>query len=203
MRRNAMLVALAVMMAGPALAAPPATSPVKPSTRQSKEPPKQRVSLMNGAVKFMVPEDWTEAERTEDGKNVTYQSPDGLCKMMIGVNPQQYAVPLHNDALREQLKGSIINGMKKYFQDNGVEVLYGPRSETDDRFYIRIHDTVKEGDEVMDEIHLYRPAGLDVLMVTTAVRKEKKDEAKPYHTVGEDTCLSMVLGPADKKPAKK
>jgi hypothetical protein len=89
--------------------------------------------------------------------------------------------------------------MKKQFEERKVKMLYGPRSETDDRFLLRIRDREKEKDETLDQVHLYRAAGLDLLMVTTVVQTDKPEEATAFHTTGEDTCLSMVLGTADKK----
>ena len=181
-------------------ASPPSIKPGStPATKAAKAPPKQKFSLMNGAVKFLVPDGWTESDRSDDEKNAHYHSPDQTATIFVGVVPQEYPLPQHNDAFREKMKTSIITAMATSFKDRGLEVLYGPKSETDDRFFIRLHDRVKEGDATLDEVHLYRAAGLDLLMVTTVVKTDSPDVAKPFHTIGEDTSLGMIVGRAEKK----
>jgi hypothetical protein len=188
-----------------ALAAPPTTSPTtKPTTQATTKPlPKQRFALVNGAVKFMIPGDWTEKERGGDDMTVTFSSPDGRATMYVHVKPQEYPIPSDNARFREMMKNNIIEAMKKQEEATHVTAIYGPKSETDDRFLLRIHDTIREGHVTFDEVHLYRGAGLNLLTVMTAVKTDDKDVAKPYHKVGEDTCLSIVQGRADRKPEKK
>jgi hypothetical protein len=192
-----LLSCLAVIAAPPSPATKPATRPA--ASRPAPPPPKQKFSLMNGAIKFTVPEGWTESNRSDDGKNAQYHSPDDKAVMFVGIQSEQYPVPAHSESFKEMMKNQIITAMKKHQEETNVQALYGPKSETDDRFLLRIHDTIKEGHEVMDQIHLYRAGGLNLLMVTSVVKTDDKEEAKPYHKVGEETCLSMVVGPADKK----
>ncbi len=98
-----------------------------------------------------------------------------------------------------QMKKSLLDNIKQHLENNHIEVLYGPKSETDDRFLLRIHERIKVGDDTLDQVHLYRGAGLDLLMVTTIVKSENKQEIQTLQTAGEDLCLSIVLGAADKK----
>jgi hypothetical protein len=154
---------------------------------------------MHGAVRFMIPGGYTESARNESDQNAQYDSPDGKVKIVVGVSPQEHGFPKDNDNLIGQMKTSLINGMKKTFQQNGEKVLYGPRSESDDRFLVRIHDRVVRNGETFDEVHTYRAAGLDLLMVLTQVKTADPKEAKPLQEIGEDVCLSIILGPADKK----
>jgi hypothetical protein len=205
-----LFVNLASAMAGAfALAATPTTSPttapIRPSTTQAatKPAPKQRYGLLNGAVKFMLPGDWKEQERAADDKTVKFGSPDGRATLTVHVTPQEYALPQHDERFREMMKNNLIAAMKKQEEATHVTATYGPKSETDDRFLARIHDTIREGHVSFDEIHLYRGAGPNLLSVETAVKTDDRDIAKPYHKVGEDTCLSIVLGQADRKPQKK
>ena len=48
------------------------------------------------------------------------------------------AFPVHNDRTVEKFKASVLTGMRKVLTDQGYELLYGPRSETDDRFLLHI-----------------------------------------------------------------
>ena len=208
--RLAISILICTVTAIVALAAPPATSPttkpVRPSTTRAaatKPVAKQRYALVNGAVKFMVPGDWKEKERGGDDMTVTFSSPDDRATLYVHVKPQEYPIPSDNARFREMMKNNIIAAMKQHEESTHVTALYGPKSETDDRFLLRIHDTIREGHVTFDEIHLYRGAGLNLLTVMTAVKTDDKDIAKPYHKVGEDTCLSIVQGPADRKPQQK
>ena len=182
-----------------ALAAPPAT---KPATKPAAAP-KQRFSLMNGAVKFMVPAGWAESQKADDGKSAQYSSPDGVSTISIVVIPQEYPVPLKNDNLKEQMKTFVINGLRRPSSRSAIRrfsTAQGPKPMT---AFICIHARIKDGDETLDQLHLYRAAGLDLLMFTMVVKTDNKDEAAIAHTAGEDIALSTVLGVADKKPAGK
>ena len=181
----------------PSFAVPPASQPS--TTQTAKSAPKQKFTLMNGAVRFLVPSAWTEQDRSDDGRKAIYRSPDEKATIYVNVLPQDYPIPQRNEGFREKMKASILTAMKKTFAEKKMQMLYGPQSETDDRFLLRIHDREKTDEGILDEVHLYRAAGLDLLSVTTVVHAETADEAKPYHVVGEDTCLGIVLGPAEKK----
>jgi hypothetical protein len=195
--------ALAILMLAGfnALAAPttrPSNSATKPATKPAAKP-KQRFTLMNGAIRFMVPMDWTESDRTDDEKNAKYNSPDGNASILVGITPQEFPIPQNNARFLMQMKAQLLAAIKQNLEANHMEALFGPKSETDDRFLLRIHEKIKSGHDTLDQVHLYRAAGLDLLMVTTVVKSENKDEIKAFHTMGEDLCLSMVLGAADKK----
>ena len=170
-----------------------------PSSKPASQPAKQKFSLMNGAVRYLVPGGWKERDRSDDGRKAQYQSPDEKATMYVTVLPQEYPIPQHNLAFKEKMKTAILGAMKKKFEDQKTQMIYGPKAETDDRFLLRIADREKGEEGTLDEVHLYRAAGLDLLSVTTTVLAETPAEAKPFHTMGEDTCLSIVLGPADKK----
>src|SRR5438045_3939972 len=134
------------------------------------------------------------ANRADDEKNAQYNSPDGTATIMVGVTPQEFPIPQQNEKFLMQMKKSLLDNIKQHLENNHIEVLYGPKSETDDRFLLRIHERIKVGDDTLDQVHLYRGAGLDLLMVTTIVKTENKDEIKAFQTSGEDLCLSIVLG---------
>jgi hypothetical protein len=182
--------------------AAPTTRPAFPATKPASKPaakPKQKFTLMKGAVRFMVPADWTETNRTDDERNAQYNSPDGNATIMLGITPEEFPIPKDNARFLSQMKASLLASIKQHLQSNHLEILYGPKSETDDRFLLRIHERIKSGDDTLDQVHLYRAAGLDLLMVTTIVKTENKDEIRAFQTSGEDLCLSIVLGAADKK----
>src|SRR4051794_38857515 len=89
-----------VMLASFSAFAGPATRPGTLATKPASKPtakPKKKFTLMNGAVRFMVPAEWTESNRTDDEKNAQYGSPDGIATIMVGVTPQDFPIPQHNE----------------------------------------------------------------------------------------------------------
>lgn len=179
------------------VAAGPATKP----TSRPAAPPKERHTLMNGSVRYMVPAEFHETARSDDDSQGAYESADGKCVLLLIVSPQDMGFPTGNEKALDNLKTSILNGIRKQLKEKNLEVLYGPRSETDDRFLVRIHVRYKRDDEVLDEVHTYRAAGVDILMVLTQVKDQDPKAIKRWDAVGEDVCLSLVVGPALKKNA--
>ena len=180
-----------------------ATPATGPTTRRATKPAKQRFSLMHGGVRYVLPPGWTESGRNEDEKNAQYQSPDGKGIILVGVTQQDYAFPKENHKLINTMKASILNGMRAKFKERGDELIYGPQSESDDRFIVRIHVRYKHEGETYDEMHDYRVAGIDMLMVMTQAKTDQVDEAKALQDIGDDVSLSMALGQVDrKKPSK-
>jgi hypothetical protein len=179
-----------------AIAAGPVT---RPATKPTSRPAKKLYTLMHGGVRFLVLADWTETMRSDNDAKAQYQSPDQKTNVIVAVAQQDYAFPTHNDALIEKMKATIINGMRAKYKENGYEILYGPRSETDDRFLLRIHVRYKHGDDVMDEMHTYSTAGIDMFTVMTQVKTDQPAEAKLGQEKGGDICLSIILGKTDRK----
>jgi hypothetical protein len=177
------------------VAAAPATKP----TSRPVAAPKQRCTMMNGSVMFTVPADFKEAGRSDDEKQAVYESPDGQCRIQLIVSPQEMGFPTHNDRAIDKLKTVILNGIREQLKAQNCELLYGPRSETDDRFLLRIHVRYKHEGEVLDDVHTYRAAGIDIILVLTQVKGENNKDLKHWDAIGEDVCLSLQVGPAVKK----
>ena len=142
----------------------------------------------------------------EEGQNLEllsrqlrFHSPDGDSTLIVTIIPQEYPIPEKNQAFKSQMRDAILKAMREALQQRGVEILYGPKSETDDRFLLRIHERIKDGDATLDDVNLYRATGLVLVNVCTTTKADKPADIKDTHTVGEETCLSVVLGPADKK----
>lgn len=193
---------IALLLPLAANAAPPTTRPstTKATTKPAAKP-KQIIKILKGSVRMAVPADWTEASRQElpkGGAVLTFTTPDEVAMVTVQVQPQEYPVPQKSVSFHDKVKNSIIADMKKAMLAKNQEILYGPRSETDDRFFQRIHTRVKDGHDTLDELHLFRAAGLDLLIVMCVVKADTPDAAAPYHTAAEDLCLSITVGAAEK-----
>ena len=188
----AMVVMLCYISAGPA------------SKPTSKPASKTRYTLMHGAVRFLVPAAWKRTVQTDDDQHAQFESPDGKCVIVIGVRPEEMGFPSRNESAIEQMKTAVIGAMKKALQARGVQILYGPRSETDSDFVLRVHARYVDNKQTFDEMQTYRADGLDLLVVLTQAKTDDPAEAKSLFAVGDDVALGIILGPADKKqPATK
>jgi hypothetical protein len=184
---TAMVLTLCAISAGPA------------SKPTSKPAQKTKYTLMHGAVRFLIPAEWKQTVHSDDDQHTQFQSPDGKCLIVVGVHPEDMGFPSHNESMIEQMKLSVIRGMKKRLQERGVQMLYGPRSETDTDFVLRIHTRYVDDKQTFDEMQTYRADGLDLFNVLTQAKTDNPAEAKSLFEVGDDVALSMILGPADKK----
>jgi hypothetical protein len=181
-----------------AISAGPASAPT------SKSAAKTKYTLMHGAVRFLVPAGWKQTVHADKDTDAQFESPDGNCVIVVGVHPEDMGFPSRNESMVEQMKTAVIHGMKNRLQERGVKVLYGPRSETDSDFVLRIHTRYVDGEQTFDEMQTYRSDGLDLFNVLTQAKTDKPAEAKALFQVGDDVALGMILGPADKKqPASK
>jgi hypothetical protein len=177
--------------------AEPLSPPTRPATQKS--PPKQIVKTLKGSVRFAVPADWTESSRSEDGKTIGFSSPDEVASVSVQIVPQDYPLPQKSVAFHEKVKATLIKNIKAAMENQGQDITYGPRSETDDRFFQRIHTRAKQGDDTLDTLHLFRGAGLDLLVVNSIVKTDDPKLADKYHTMAEDISLSITVGSAEKE----
>lgn len=182
-----MVLALGTISAGPA------------SRPTSKPAQKTRYTLMHGAVRFLIPAGWKQTVHNDNDQYSQFESPEGTCVLVVGVHPEDAGFPSRNESVVEQMKTAVIRGMKKRLQERGVQVLYGPRSETDSDFVLRIHTRYVDDKQPFDEMQTYRADGLDLLEVLTQAKTDNPAEAKSLFKVGDDVALGMILGPADKK----
>jgi hypothetical protein len=185
------------------VAAGPATRPV---TKPATAPVRVRDGLVNGSVRFLVPADWEIAERADNGFQVAYHTPDGVGTISILITQQQEAMPQHNAALRAQMQKVILGWDNDDLAKRKVEVIDAPKVETDDRFMLRVHERYKDGEHVLDVVHLYRAIGLNLVGVMVAAGTEDKAVAKGIHDAGALILMSVNLGARDPKivrPVKK
>ena len=185
---------LVVALAAFCLAAGPTTRPTAATS-----PARVRDGLINGSVRFLIPADWEIASRTDDGMSVVYHTPDKLGVVSILITQQKEAIPQHNALVHAQMQKTILDWDNQDLKNRKMEVIDEPKVERDERFMLRVHERFKDGDHLLDVLHIYRGIGLNLVGVTVAASTEDKAEAKRVHDAATLVLMSVSLAAPDPK----
>jgi hypothetical protein len=172
---------LMLLLAACGLAAVPSTRPSTTSQPAANEP------LAGGAIRYAPPPGWKLVKKSDDGLTATYNSPDQFSEMLIGVTPEKVAV---TDSVKPQMAKIITDSIRKKVTEQNGEMLYGPKAEKDDRFYLRIHDRCRLEDSISDRVQMFKVAGLNLVLVSVVARNATDEHAKEIHKIGEDVLES-------------
>lgn len=185
---------LVAALAALCLAAGPATKPTATTA-----PARVRDGLINGSVRFLIPADWEIVSRTDDGMSVVYHTPDKVGIVSILITQQKEAIPQHNALVHAQMQKTILGWDNEDLKNRKVEVIDAPKVEPDDRFMLRVHERFKDGDHLLDVLHIYRGIGLNLVGVTVAASTEDKAQAKRVHDAAALLLMSVSLAAPDPK----
>lgn len=175
---------LAILL--PASTAPASTAPAttSPATTAAAGTPALVEMLDGGRLRYTPPPPpWTLKEKSPDNMKAVYKTDDGIGTMTITVTPQFDAVGPEQS---KKMALTIGKGIRDYAKRSGVELMYGPRVEKDDRFFLTVHDRMrKRGVVTYDRLQMYRM--LDSLLVSVAVtaQTDSEDEAKAIHAAAQ------------------
>jgi hypothetical protein len=182
-----------VAFAALCLSAGPATKPA------TTAPARVRDGLINGSVRFLIPADWEIASRADNGMSVVYHTPDSIGTVSMLITQQAEAIPQHNAAVHAQMQKTILGWDNQDLKNRKVEVIDAPKVERDDRFMLRVHERFKDGDHLLDVLHIYRGIGLNLVGVTVAASTEDKEQAKRVHEGAALLLMSVSLAAPDPK----
>jgi len=168
--------------------------PPKPATKPTSQPARIRESLMNGAIRFLIPEDWEPIERTEDGKLAKYTLPDGQSNVALLVTQQEQAVPHNHPKLRQQLVQYCLAMAEQDVKNRGADLIEPVKVEKDDRFMARVRVRVREGGRTVDSVHFYRGVGINLLSVNANAYTDDPKAAKETHEAGALLLLGVTTG---------
>lgn len=187
------------LAAAPALKPAPATKPTgRPATKPAP-PARVRDGLRNGAIRFLVPKDWELVARAEDGLSCNYAFPDekGGVKMLL--SQQATVIPTSNPQLKAQLSKFVLDNDNQDLASRKMEIIDAPKIEPDPRFMVKVHERFKDGETVVDALHLYRGVGINLVSVTITANTEDKEEVKTLHEAGALMLLSVTTNSPDPK----
>jgi hypothetical protein len=97
------------------------------------------------------------------------------------------------------MRKTILDWDNQDLKNRKVEIIDPPKIEADDRFMLRVHERFKDGDHMLDVLHIYRGIGLNLVGVTVAAATEDKAQAKRVHEGAALLLMSVNLGAPDPK----
>jgi hypothetical protein len=192
------------------LAAAPTTKPISPTTKpttrpaikptpQAAMPSRIRDGLINGSVRFLVPQEWELADRSENGNSVTYKLPDDKGHVAILVSQQAESIPNSDMRVRQKLAQFVLEQDNLDLKNRKMEIIDAPKVEPDARFMVKVHERFKDEDAIIDAIHIYRGVGINLVSITASANTDDKNDAKAVHDAGALMLQSVTIGPPDKK----
>src|SRR2546421_6343419 len=145
-------------------------------------------TLMKGDIVFALPDGWKLDGKANNDRLAKLSHVEPTAVLVINVDPQQSVLP-DSAALK------IGQMLTKKIRDNAAkgefELLTQPKTEADDRFFLRIHHRYKKGSETGDQLQLYRVIGKNLVAVATTAFTDSPDEAKKIFDDAEKTILSI------------
>ena len=139
--------------------------------------------LLKGQIVYSPPHEWELSIDSSNETTAAWSQTDGAGILAIQALPANAAVDNRAaDAMVKQLHNGHVKAKD--------EVLLEPKREADDRFAIRIHERFKHGQQVSDELHLYKLVGSRPCMLTVNAQTDNESEARKIHVIGEDVLLS-------------
>ena len=176
-------------------AGPAAQPPAKPASK----PTRVRDGLVNGALRFLVPPEWEITERSADRMQVFYRHKPERAVYSMMVTQQGQVIPQNDARLKKQMTETILNWANEELKKRKVEVIEPPSVVRDDRFLLKVHEKFKDGDAIVDAIHIYRGIGLNLVSVTSSTTNEEAGQLQAVHDAGALLLMSVTLGSQDPK----
>ena len=84
------------------------------------------------------------------------------------------------------MAGIIIKGIREKVTEQGAEILYGPKAEKDERFYLRVHDRCRIEDAIIDRVQIYKAVGRNLVLVSVTARNATDEKTREIHKLGEE-----------------
>ncbi|HEX8525069.1 MAG TPA: hypothetical protein VF669_22650 [Tepidisphaeraceae bacterium] len=156
----------------------------KPATTQASEP------LVGGALRYAAPAGWEVFGEKKDNF-VRYRLGEDKAQMEIAVDVLPNAV---GPAQAPQMALQVGKAVREQAKKENRQLLYGPRAEKDDRFWLKLHDRAKlTTGQTADRQQIFRIMGIYCVRVTATGVTDSEDEAKKIHTIGEDLLDQMKI----------
>ena len=143
---------------------------------------------MGGDIVFVPPAGWKLDGKTDNGRLAKYSRSDPLAALVVNVDPQQDELP---DSAAAQIGQMLCKKIRDNAAAGQFELLTQPRTEPDDRFFLRIHHRFAHEAQTADELQIYRVMGKNLVAVAVTVFTDTTEQAKPVFDDAEKTLLSV------------
>jgi hypothetical protein len=162
-------------------------------TRPSATAPARDVQLDGGRVRIALPDGWERTgEPDPNGLKLVLQKSQGPGLIAINIDQQQdVVVPEH----ARKMARAIDEQIRANAQTNHVELLYGPKLEVDPRFFLKINTRMNVPDRgIVDETHIYRVMGLNLVYLNVTTDSDSEDEARAVRQIAEALLAGAKIG---------
>jgi len=192
-----------LLLAGTASAQATKPAATKPATRTAAAAAPTTAAAAayemfdGGRVRIAPPKGWRNSFRAEDGLSARYEfGQRGL--IVLVVTPQE---AVFQPDMAGQMAQTIGKRVRDVASSDGSQLLYGPRVEQDDRFFLKIRDRqrVSTG-EVLDRMQIYRVMQLDLVHVVVVAYTESEEAAARIHADAE-AMLDQARSGSGPRPA--
>src|SRR4051812_13227281 len=145
-------------------------------------------TLMKGDIVFTIPDGWKFDGKANSGLLAKLSRTDPMAALVVNVNVQTAVLP---DSAAPKIAQSLAKGIKDHADKGDFELVTQPKTEPDDRFFLRLHHKFKKGELVGDEIQIIRVIGLDLVTVAATAFTDNPDEAKQVFDDAAKTLMSV------------
>lgn len=147
-------------------------------------------TLADGAIRFDPPAaGWNQAFKAPNGRTIAYIQMRPV-KATMAVNAD------HQNVRLDEVAAAKIGEMQcKKIEDNAaksnIQILDPPRVEPDDRYFLRIHHRFKKGENVGDQLQLYRAFKSELVAVAVTAYTDSPEQAKAVFEETEKVMQSV------------
>src|SRR5439155_1538690 len=98
------------------------------------------------------------------------------------------------DSAAPKIAQSLAKGIRDHADKGDFELVMQPKTEPDDRFFLRLHHKFKKGALVGDEVQMIRVIGLNLVTVAATAFTDSPDEAKKDPKIRDALVEEIVNG---------
>jgi hypothetical protein len=166
---------LVVLLTGSVLiAATPATKPAPPAAAATSKPVMGAdTSIAKDQYHFPAPPtpEWSAVKPDPGADSIVFinQAHDGQISILV----------LPKDAdITDNVAAAVVKQLKQQYAQGKTVMVMGPKIEHDKRFGIVVHERYKVGDQIADQLHIYKQVGPRVLMLLVNTTNGDADKVK-------------------------
>ncbi|MBA2706746.1 MAG: hypothetical protein H0U59_02935 [Gemmatimonadaceae bacterium] len=170
----------------------PASAPAPAPTPASSQPARLE-PLVGGALRYEAPPEPWKVYGEHSDRIVRYVRDEGRAYLEVAVDDLAAQM---NETQKQSYGFRLGKAIKEQVKTENSELLYGPKVQKNERFWLTLRDTRKlPTGEVVDRVQVFRAFGIYLARVAaTTVSKEREDPlTKEVHALGEDLLDRMKV----------
>ena len=199
--RSALKIPMTVLLMTAAMAAAATTAalgaPAVPTSAPATSEPTTRLSdlepLGDGSLRYAPPAGWEVTSKSPDRLKASFASPDGLGHIDLIVTPQP-SIP--DDASAAKMAMIIGKAIRENAKREKADLIIPPRVEKDPRFYLKMRDRSRNGEDnkTFDRLQLYRVIGLNMVYVAARASADTPEHCEAVARDVDAVAESLLEG---------